>query len=146
MVSACVMCGRREDLHKANTNDMDKTLRYCAQEAGDWDLYAKLQTSSEVYASDVYNHSVCLTKFRNAARSAARLKVSSNAKDSCYRDSFDELVMAEVAAYVIESNRVLPVNELACMYRLQRKYLGKPGTSKIRLNKFAEHLVAMAPE
>ena len=55
-------------------------------------------------------------------------------------------MVAQLAAYVIESNRVLPVNKLACMYRQQRKDLGKPDTSKIHLKRFAEHLVTMAPE
>ena len=63
MVPACVMCGRREDLHKAKTNDMDKMLRSCAQEAGDWELYAKLQTSSETLL-DLQLEQRCLLMLR----------------------------------------------------------------------------------
>lgn len=97
----CVWGGGEDEFHQAKTDDVAKTLRSCAPEAGGLELYATLQPASDTpaHVCDVYYHGLCFTKLRNTARSAAAVgQVSSSAKGSRYHDS---LVMAQFAVYVL---------------------------------------------
>ena len=99
----------KEELHKAGSDKVDSKLTILAQEAGDWQFLAKLQTAADAHAGDVHYHRSCYNKLSSSARSAARSKAASATAGSGYYDSFDNLVVAELAAYVVESKNVFPV-------------------------------------
>ena len=111
-VPTCVICGGKQELHKAGSDKVDSKLPTLAQETGDLVLFAKLQTASDAHAGDVHYHSSCYNKLSSSARSAARWKAASATADSGYHDSFDNLAVGELAPYVVESKNVFHVNEL----------------------------------
>ena len=113
-VPTCVICGGKQELHKAGSDKVDSKLPTLAQEAGDLVLFAKLQTASDAHAGDVHYHSSCYNKLSSSARSAARSKAASATAGSGYHYSFDNFAVAELAAYVVVSKNVFHVNELVC--------------------------------
>ncbi|MES9879449.1 MAG: hypothetical protein ABW185_01030 [Sedimenticola sp.] len=148
-IPECVVCGlgdEVETLHKARSDDVDIKFDEWCKKANDWTTYARLQNAADAHAGDVYYHTSCYMKLKTKARSADRAKTTSSNVGTCYHDTFDELVMAQLAVYIVDSKLVLPVSELVGIYLAKLNEMGKPCGFYIHHSRFAEHLVRMAPD
>ena len=146
-IPECIVCGgdsETDDLHKASSDTLDNNFNTWSKKAGRWDIYAKLQTGSDAHASDVFYHTSCL-QLKSDARSADRVSVSQG-KSYHYHEAYDELIMAKLAAYIVDSKKIFPVREIISMYRKQKDDRGNTCDNDIHSSRFASHIVAMAPK
>ena len=104
----CILCCEvtSEPLHRASTYSVDSTIKSWATKTRNTELLAKLASASDMHAMDAYYHRTCYVGLENSARSTDRAE-SSARSDLC---AFDPLVMAELVAYVVESQLVFSLS------------------------------------
>ena len=108
------------------TNDsVDRNFKSWSQKTANWSLYARLQSAADVHAGDVYYHRSCYIKLQNDARSADR-DMSAQSQYLRYHDAYDELIMAQLAAFVVESMNIFAVGKIIDMYRRKMSERGTP--------------------
>ncbi|MES9881863.1 MAG: hypothetical protein ABW185_13375 [Sedimenticola sp.] len=149
MEPECIICNtiiEGEALHKASTDAVDQKFKMWASKTRNTQLLAKLASASDVHAMDAFYHRCCYVSLENAARSIDRASTSSKC-ETRPNSTLNSLAIAQLAAYIVESKLVCPLNELKELYCSKMRDIGKPvNVNSIHSTRFKEKLLLIEPE
>ena len=119
-------------------------MKACATKTRNTELLAKLASASDLHAMDAYYHRACYLSLKNEARSLER---SVSATESGIGTMFNPLVIAELTAYIVDSQRIFPLSEAKTINVEKMKELDKTiDPQSIHSTRFKEKLLKLEPE
>lgn len=146
--NVCFFCdesGGRQKLHKAETKDIDSTVRECAIEMRDSKLLAKLATGDMV-AIDAMYHLNCLTELRNRLRLHRERNTGRGQSES-----LQSRVLGELVAYIEETHErdstitVFKLSDISKLYSDRMEELGDCSNSRVHTTRLKERLLMRIP-
>ena len=147
----CILCDQKidgEPLHKASSHAVDHSFKIWAAKTRNTQLLTKLATASNVHAMDASYHRSCYVSLENAARSIDRAGSASKCEPPPRAsNTLISLAVAEVAAYIVKSKLVYPLNEPKELYCNKGRDLGNPiDPGSIHSTRFKEKLLLIELE